>query len=275
MPAMDADQRKKAEDALMRKAEDLVRRMRREAEAGAPDRVDAQAASMAELLKAREFPSVRAAEFRETAKAVQRGAYQRSVDALLCQAERCGHKGDDKGRNEWLSKAKDHFGKAIRLGTDDEFRHGVERRVQAALLTSKDGVDDRTKQANARKLEQHDVGAKPPNGVERRRAIRYADPVLTVTIGDRRFTTANWSIRGALLEPYDGDPDLAVGDRLRLEIACAEIANIQSVHRQAAHVVRIDPERRAFAVDFPAISTAVLDLVHAMREAGIRPEPER
>jgi len=272
MAVMDANQRKKVEDALMRKAEDLVRRMRAEAETGAPDRVDAQANSMTELLKSKEFPSVRANEFREVTKSIQRNTYQRSVDALLAQAERCGHKGDDKGRNEWLTKAKDHFGKAIRFGADDEFRHAVDRRVQAALMTSKDGVDDRTKQANARKLEQHDTGAKPPNGIERRRAIRYMDPPLTVEVDGRRFTTASWSIRGFLLEPYHGELGVSPGDKLRLDVHCAEVPG---GGRQVAHVVRVDAERNALAVTFPEMSTVVLDLVHAMKDAGIHPEPER
>lgn len=282
MPVMDAGQRKKLEDTLMRKAEEFVRRMRTEAESGAPDRVDELAASLTELLKTREFPSLRAAEFRQTAKAIQCGAYERSVDSLLIQAERCGHKGDDKGRNDWLTKAKDHFGKAIRLGADDEFRHGVERRVQAALMTSKDGVDERTKRANARKLEQQDVGAKPPNGIERRRVLRYMDPVLAVEMEGRRFTTVNWSIRGLLLEPYHGELGLEVGDRVRLDLHCPDLstpeapgAGRQPVHRQLAHVVRIDADRRALALGFPDMSTAVLDLVHRMKDAGIHPEPER
>lgn len=273
MPVMDADQRRKIEDALMRKAEDLVRRMRREAETAPPDQIDALAAAMAEMLKAKEFPSVRAAEFRELARVYQRGAYQRSVDSLLVQAERCGHGGDDKGRNALLTQAKDHFGKALRFGADDEFRHGVERRVQAALMTSKDGVDERTKEASRRKLEQHDVGAKPPNGVEHRRAIRYMDPVLTVEIEGRRCSTLNWCTRGLLVDlPPDGFPQ-AVGDKLRLELGCAEVPGVGG--RQVARVVRLDPDRHAVALSFPDISTVILGLMHAMKDLGIKPEPER
>lgn len=277
MPVMDAGQRKKLEDSLMRKAEEFVRRMRTEAESGAPDRVDSLATSLTELLKTKEFPSLRAAEFRQIAKTLQCNAYQRSVDSLLVQAERCGHKGDDKGRNDWLTKAKDHFGKAIRLGADDEFRHGVERRVQAALMTSKDGVDDRTKRANARKLAQQDVGAKPPNGIERRSVLRYMDPVLAVELEGRRLTTVNWSIRGLLLEPYHGEPPLKVGDRVRLDLHCPDLnaPDPPGTGRQVAHVVRIDSDRHALAVSFPEMSMVVLDLVHRMKEAGIHPEPER
>ncbi len=278
MPVMDADQRRKLEDQLLRKAEESIRTLRQEAETGEPARVDSLAEGLAGLLKTREFPSLRAAEFRDLARAIQRGAYQRSVDSLLVQAERCGHRGDEKGRNALLTRAKDHFAKALRFGADDEFRHGVERRVQATLMTSKDGVDDRTKQAAKRKLDQHDVGAKPPNGIERRRSIRYMDPVLVVEAEGRRCRTINWSTRGLLIDLPPEDFAHDVGDKLRLELHCPEIpetAGHPHGGRQVAHVVRIDPDRRVVALSFPDISTVVLDLTHAMKEAGIKPEPER
>ncbi|WP_146210704.1 PilZ domain-containing protein [Azospirillum sp. TSO35-2] len=273
MPVMDADQRRKLEDSLLRKAEEAVRRLRHEAESGDPTRVDSLAEGMAGLLKTREFPSVRAAEFREITRAIQRGAYQRSVDSLLVQAERCGHHGDEKGRNALLTQAKDHFAKALRFGADDEFRHGVERRVQAALMTSKDGVDDRTKEASRRKLEQHDVGAKPPNGIERRRSIRYMDPVLQVDAEGRRCTTINWSTRGLLVDLPPEEFSHAMGGKLRLELHCPEVPGVGG--RQIAHVVRVDPDRHGVALSFPDISTVILDLMHAMKDAGIKPEPER
>lgn len=270
---LDPDQRRKLEDALMRKAEELVRAMRREAETGDPERVDAQANTLAELLKTREFPSVRAAEFREIGRTVQRGAYQRSCDSLLRMAEQRGHQGDDKGRNEILTRAKTHFGMALRFGADDEFKHGVERRVQATLMTSKDGVDERTKLAAKRKLEQHDVGSKPPNGIERRRSIRYMDPVLAVEAEGRRCTTINWSTRGLLVDLPPEEFSHAVGGKLRLEIRCPELPGHGG--RQIARVVRLDPDRHAVALEFPDISTIVLELMHALKDAGIKPEPER
>lgn len=273
---MDAEQRRKLEDALLRKAEALVRQLRQAAESGNPANVDAQAAIMTELLKAREFPTQRAAEFRETTKTIQRSAYQLSVDTLIGQAERRGHAGDDKGRNELITRAKEHYAKAVRFGADEEFRSAVERRVQAALMTSKDGIDDRTKQAAARKLEQHDVGAKAPGGIERRRCIRYMDPVMTVELGGRKYQTVNWSIRGLLLENYRGELELSPGDRVKLDVHCTDVPEVGTVSgRQVAHVVRVDAERNTLALDFPEMSTVILDLVHRMKDAGIRPEPER
>lgn len=275
MPAvMDAEQRRKLEDALMHKAQDLIRQMRANAELGNPERVDAQALMLAEILKTREFPSQRATEFRELAKSVQRAAYQLSVNTLLHQAEQRAHAGDDKGRNEILTRAKAHFGMSIRFGADDEFRHGVERRVQAALMTTAEGVDERTKKAAARRLEQHDTGPKPPGGIERRRAIRYMDPPLTVDLGGAHYRTTNWSLRGLLLENYRGEPGLSVGDKVKLDVHCDELPSIPP-GRQIARVVRVDQDRLALALDFGDMSTVVIELVHAMRDAGMKPEAER
>jgi len=272
---MDAEQRRKIEDALLRKAEELVRSMRSLAEAGNPDPVEQQANTLAELLKVKEFPSQRAAEFREIAKGIQRNVFQLSVDTLIREAERKGHAGDDKGRNEILTQAKAHFAKAVRFGADDEFRQGVERRVQAALLTTADGVDERTKKANARKLEIRETGGpKPPGGVERRRAIRYMDPVLTVEIAGRSYRTVNWSIRGLLLETYRGELAAVAGDRLKLGIRCEDIPNHPS-SRVVAHVARIDKERMTLALAFPEMSTVIIDLCRAMKNIGIQPEIER
>jgi hypothetical protein len=147
MTVMDAEQRRKLIDALLRKAETALRNMRLVGQGGDADRVDAMAEAMTALLKEKEFPSQRATEFRETVKAVQRDSHCLCVDLRLVEAERLAHAGDEKGRNERLTKAKEHFAKAIRFGAGEDFRHGVERRVQAVLLTTRDGVDERTKQA--------------------------------------------------------------------------------------------------------------------------------
>jgi hypothetical protein len=276
MPAvLDAAERKKQEDALLRKAESSLALLRKMAETADVDRVETAAQALTELLKAREFPSQWTGEFRTMIKAVQRDVCQLSVDRLITEAERKGHQGDEKGRNELLSLAKKRFIMAVRNGADDEFRHGVERRVQAALMTSADGVDERTKKASARKLLEHDVGATPPKGMgERRRAIRYSDPVLTVELGGMHFKTINWSIRGLLIEGYKGELALSAGDHVKLTIQCAELPP-RPVTRQLAGVARVDKDRQALALNFPDISTVILDLAHAMKDAGIRPEPER
>lgn len=272
MPVPDAEQRQKMEAALILKATEVVGHMRRIAQTGtAPDQVEKIAEALESMVKTKEFPTARAADFREVSKLVQRSAFQLSVDKLLGDAEDKARGGDDKARNETLTKAKEHFGKAVRLGADEEFRAGVERRVQQVLMTSKKGVDDRTKQAAQRKLNEAAAQSGPSyKGVERRRARRYGDPALEAVIDGRRYTTVNWSTRGLLLEPTRPEAGLQKGAKVKIELSCP---GNRGGGKQTGRIVRVDEQR--FAVDFGEISTVILDLMHHLRQSGIQPEAER
>jgi hypothetical protein len=272
MPVPDAEQRQKMEAALILKATEVVGHMRRIGQTGtAPDQVEKIAEALESMVKTKEFPSARSADFREVSKLIQRSAFQLSVDKLLGEAEDKARNGDDKARNETLTKAKEHFGKAVRLGADEEFRAGVERRVQQVLMTSKKGVDDRTKQAAQRKLDEAASRAGPGyKGVEHRRARRYGDPALEAVIDGRRYTTVNWSTRGLLLEPTRPEAGLQKGAKVKIELTCP---GNRGGGKQTGRIVRVDEQR--FAVDFGEISTVILDLMHHLRQNGIQPEAER
>ena len=271
MPVMDAEQRKKLADALLRKAEGLVREMREGSEAGDPNRVDGLADRFQEVVKTSGFPPQRATEFRDAVKSMQLSVRQLATESLLSKAELAARQGDEKTRNDLLNKAKEHFGKALRHGADDDFRAAVEKRVQAVLLTTKEGVGDRTKAAAKRKLEARDTRAKAPNGRERRRAIRYNSPTLVILVEGVRYTTSNWSTRGLLVEPYRGELGVREGDRVRVDIGSAEV---EAAGRTIASVVRVDLERGTLALTFADISTIILAIMHEMKNKGIIPEPE-
>ena len=141
------------------------------------------------------------------------------------------------------------------------------------MLTSKEGVDDRSKEAARRKLEQTAAAEnrKSYSGLERRRARRYGDPALEVTVDGLRYATINWSTRGLMLEPYRPEAGLYKGQKVKMEIAFPECG---ARGRQIGRIVRVD-ETRGVAVDFGDISTVILDLMHEMRAAGVQPETER
>lgn len=272
MPALDADQKRKLEAALILKAMEVVSHMRRVAESGAAEQVEKMAEALDKLVKTKEFPTAQTKQFQDVAKLVQRSAFQLSVDNLLGQSEDKARDGDEKARNDTLNKAKEHFAKALRYGADGEFRTGVERRVQQVLMTSKEGVDERTKQAAKRKQEQAAAAApKAFKGVEHRRARRYGDPGLEVTINGLRYATVNWSTRGLLLEPYRPEAGLYRGEKIKMEITCP---GTPGGGRQFGRVTRVD-EAKGVAIDFGEISTLILELMHQMRNAGIQPEAER
>lgn len=240
-------------------------------EAGDPGRVDDLAERVNDVLKANGFPTQRAIEFRPLVKTFQLNSRQLATEAMLTKAEMRAREGDEKGRNEVLTLAKEHYGKAIRYGAPEDFRSAVERRVQAVLLTTKEGVDDRTKAAAKRRLEAREGRASAPDGREKRRAIRYVSPTLTVMAEGIRYQTVNWSTRGLLIGPYNGELGVREHDRIRLEIISAEA---ETGGRVVGAVVRLLPERRAMALEFADICTVILDITHKLKDKGIIPDPE-
>lgn len=271
MLAKPEDRLKKAE-ALLRRAEDGVRLLRADIERGNPDNLDQKIIRFEDLLKDCCFPAQRASEIRAKLRVIRCEAYEKSVDLLLHKIENASKIEDFKTRNELIGLTRTHLGVALRFGADEEFKKGVERRLAAALLTTAEGIDKRAKEAAERKaaeeLKEKKTG--PPHGQERRRCIRYVAPDLKVELDGRVYQTANWSVRGLLLET--ARDDLEPGDHVHLDLSCE---GIEGGGRVTARVVDNDETARRLAFDFDGISTVVLGLMHGMRAAGIRPNAQR
>lgn len=269
MPAENVDDRlEKLREALVRKGEALMRCLRRAAESGQIDVMESVHAELKSVLAVVEFPNEARVDIQASIEPMMLNAYTRGVEAALFAADGRGRDGDAKGRNENLTKAKGLFVKALRLGAGDDFRSAVEKRVQACLMSSA-GVDDRTKAAAARKLEERERAPNiVSNGKERRRAVRYVVPPLNVDIDGTTFETSDWSQVGLSLRGWTGKPPLKKGDKIRVGISCA---GINAVERQAGRVVRASPGERGVAIEFPDISTIILDLIAELRRMGLSP----
>lgn len=261
-------QEERVREALARKADVLVRCVRRAAEEGSIDAMEAALPQLQATLSVREFLPAKRREIDDAVKTMACAAYMRSVEAQLYQAEYGARDGDLKVRNDCLTKAKDHFVKAVRHGADDGFRSAVEKRVKACLMTSAPGVDQRTKDMASRRLEARDRASQAPGGKERRRAIRYVVPALNVELEGQVFETADWSQIGLKLDGYFGRPLLKVGDRVWVRLSCA---GVESPERQAAKVVHVFRDKRQIALEFADISTIVLDLITGIRRLGLVP----
>jgi len=270
---MDAEARKKMVDALMRRAESLIRALREATERSEePTRVEALVDQLSDVLKQPGFPTQRATEFRDFGRTAALNARRLAMETMFGKAEIAARDGDEKVRNELLTLAKEHYGKALRHGADENFRDAVEKRVQMILQTTKEGIDDRTKAAAKRKLEERGGGnSKAPGGRERRRAIRYVTPKFQLLVEGARYSTINWSTRGLAIGPYRGELGVREGDRVRVDISCAE-AGVSG--RAAATVVRVLNDRGFFAVEFPDICTVILEIAHKLKSGGIIPDPE-
>ncbi|CAK0745442.1 hypothetical protein CCP1ISM_2080002 [Azospirillaceae bacterium] len=92
--------------------------------------------------------------------------------------------------------------------------------------------------------------------------------MLTVEIEGQRRSTINWSVRGLLLEEYHGD--LRPGDQVKIHITAE---GYSGGGKCWVRVVRRVPKRGELALDFADISTIILNLMHEMKQAGVRPEP--
>ena len=265
---MTPDERKKIQDTLVRSTEQIVRQMKADAEAGHVDSLERSATKVSELTKQKDFPAQRSQEFLRAIKFIQMEAHEHRVSELLAELNHRLHDGDEEIKNEMLGKIRESVAAAVRFGADESFRTSVDRRVQVLQLTTADGIDKRAKAAAARKTELHDTVCKAPGGRERRRAIRYVDPVLTVEINGTKYKTLNWSTRGLLLEEFS-EP-LELGSFVKAFITSEDVPG---GGRTWAMVVRRVPKQHELALEFPDISTLILALMHEMKLAGIRHEP--
>ncbi len=265
---MTPEERKKVQDTLLRSAEQLVRQMKTDADGGHVDQLERSAGKVADLTKQKDFPTQRAQEFQRTIKFIQREAHEHRVGDLLNDLIHQLRNGHDEAKNDLLTKVRETLSLAVKFGADEDFRASVDRRLQVIQLTTGEGIDKRAKAEAARRTELHDTVCKAPGGVERRRAIRYVDPVLTIEIGGVKYKTLNWSTRGLLLEDFSDALDL--GSFVKAWISSEDVPG---GGRTWAKVVRRVSKRHELALEFPDISTVVLALMHEMKLAGIRPEP--
>ncbi len=265
---MTPDERKKVQDTLLRSAEQVMRKMKDDADYGRIENLAHEAERITELTKQKEFPTQRSQEFLRAIKIIQCDAYEHLVGDLLNGLIHRLRSGDEDAKNDILTKVRENVALAIRFGADESFRTSVDRRLQVIQLTTGEGIDKRAKAEAARKTELHDTVSKAPGGVERRRAIRYVDPALTMEIGGIKYKTLNWSTRGVLLEGFS-EP-LELGSFVKATLSSQDVPG---GGRTWAKVVRRIPKRHELALEFPDISTVVLALMHEMKLAGIRHEP--
>lgn len=188
----------------------------------------------------------------------------RAIEAALAAAERHSRRDDRRSRDICLRDALRALAEVSRLGVDRAFAEAVDRRIGNSLMTSPPGVDATTKAAMA---ERRSAWSGRSGGRrENRRVARYVHPHLSVEIGGVAFETADWSHVGLSLLDYKGRPPLRAGARVRVRMSCAGI-----VPRGLQPARVLVAENGRLALEFPDISTRVLDLIAGLRRLGIQP----
>ena len=260
---------RKRQEAMVKSAERELDAMQRAAEAGNVDMIENRGDRLKEQIKDKDFPRDRAKEFLDRVTVIRRDGYQKRVDDILSEAMTAARLGDNERKNELLAEGRKSFSVVVRLGPDEEFKIGVQKKLEIIRMTTGQGTDEKAKKrAEEEAARQRDRGQIPPEA-EMRRAIRYIDPQFQVTIGDNTYQTVDWSIRGMLITGYEGS--LRVGDRVRLSVS---FPDVDGGGRIVGHVVRRDEPPNSVAVDFGEISTVMLWLVKALKDEGITPTPE-
>ena len=252
---------------MIRRAKDAVRAVRAASESNNLKRVDDLADRCLEFLKTEGFPFQRKQEISDEIKVIRRDSYQRSVTHLLADALVAAQNEDMERRNTLMGDAKTNMSVALRLGVGPEFKTSVQRKVDVILMTSAPGTDEKAREAGEAEPEpaRRIVGA--PGGIERRRSVRYDDPVLEVTLNDQRGRTADWSIGGLLVEGIALPP--SPGQRVRITLWYEGVGNRV---RTTGTVVDIRPSGNV-ALAFKRMVPELMDLLHALRAEGIVPHP--
>jgi hypothetical protein len=268
VPATNKPSREELERQLVKRAESELEKMLADAANGIPDAVERKSKRVSDIAKDKNFPMKERRELQDRCKHLLRQAYEVSVNLFLDDACAAVRANDDKQKDKMLTKAKEHYGLAIRSGADEDFKAAVKRKLDNIGLTSPAGTSEKAKKAAEEEAAKPQPKSKAPNGNERRRCIRYNDPMVTATISGTRYNTVNWSIRGLLIENYRGP--LQAGDKLTLGVAWE---GSKEAGLSPARVIRRDAEQNLLAVEFNGIDGNMLRLAHAMRLQEIAPTP--
>lgn len=264
---LDAEARLRREQELIRRAQDGLRALRAASDSDSVKRVDEVGDRCQEVLNTEGFPFQRKLEFTEAIKGIRRDCYQRSVTRLLGEALAAAQDEDIEKRNALMGDAKSNMSVALRLGVGPEFKVSVQRKVDVILMTSARGTDEKARAAGEMESEPERRISGAPGGVERRRSVRYDDPVLEVMLNDQRGQTVNWSIGGLLVEGITIPP--APSQRVRVTLWYEGVG-----HRVRTNgtIVDIRPTGDV-ALAFRSMVPELLDLVHTLRAEGIVPHP--
>ncbi len=180
------------------------------------------------------------ADIRGRVRAAKLGLYERHVDCLLDQAMAAARDKDgQQTKNELLKQINAAFSLTVRLGTSDAVKESIKARLAIIRETSAAGES-----AKAKKDAEREAGRREASHPgERRTFTRWRDPPLVVVIGNRCFTTADWSLSGILIDEFDLE-GRKPGDQLDIQVGLSR----DRLYKERIEIVRISTEPPQVAV---------------------------
>lgn len=137
-----AEKKAREQEAEARKVEAIknsiaaaVEGMKAHAFAPAPDRCEAAAKRVTELLKNPKAPKDFITEMRARSDDLLKSCFMKAASAASAQALAAAHHGDKDLRSKKIGEARKHLARAIQLKAPPEFKLACDRAIEAASLT--------------------------------------------------------------------------------------------------------------------------------------------
>lgn len=230
-------------------------------------RLDFCVEKMDELVKLKDFPLDFGSDLKSLCRRIRRETHEKRVSDLIEEAMAATLEGQSQIRKAALDGVSAALFDAVKSGADREFCDQVAKRLEVLALTSRKGIDDQARCEAKRRTELKTE--KAASGRDRRRAIRYAEPVLVFDCrGWGTYRTINWSCYGILVDG-EGKPPPAVGKYLKFTLRCGLLPEFEE--RLAGTVVKVTPTGD-FAIELPNIATEILRLMNLLKKSGVHPE---
>jgi hypothetical protein len=209
------------------------------------------------------FPKQRAKLFINMARQAAAQAHIRAAQLFLEAISDASISGDRVAKQDSINNARLHASRAIKAGANPAINDHLNKIIGIMEQTTKPGIDAATKAEAARRTS---VSAEWINGKpDKRKAIRFSSPRLSVLIDGVEAYTADWSMYGLRILQVPGCHQ--VGQRVRFRLRCVGLD--EQTELLIATVVRHDPANQTLCVEFPAISTNILRIAKRIKSLGI------
>lgn len=227
-------------------------------------RLDLCVEKMDKLVTLKDFPPGLGGDLKSLCRRIRRETHEKRVSDLIDGAMLAVRDDQLENRRAALDGISAALYEAVRSGADRDFCDQIAKRLEVLALTTRKGIDEPARREAARKTELKAETA-PQGGRDRRRAIRYADPVLVLDCrGWGPYRTLNWSCYGFLADGAGKPPP--VGKSLRIALRCGLLPGFEE--RMAGTVVKLT-ETGGFAIEMPNIETGILKLMNLLKKNGI------
>jgi hypothetical protein len=202
-------------------------------------------------------------DIRERARQISLKAFEKYLDILL---ERCMAATRDKDRQtdkaKLLQEVNEVFTSASKLGTSQAIKDSVKERLDIIRQTSAAGDSGKAKQAAEREALRREASHQN----EQRTFTRWRDPRLTVVIGNKTYTTIDWSLGGLLVGEIQ-DAGWKPGQQLDIKVGLEG----QKQYAERIEVVRYIAEGNKLALKARRFASVLLQIKRDCDMAGLEP----